>query len=220
MANQFFNRYLNNNIFEKYLEITDVFEDLYSKLLYSIKTSSSTFDKKYSKKILADISSNFFYIVKHQILNNRNVNWPEKLISQLNLDIIEKDLNYRFSRSHVLFDSKKSIPKWSDDFLRIFEKIIIPDAFHSNWDGNKIKELNQADETTLRDLVSKYLQFNSKIALDLNDEVFVESLVKFYKVIIFHSNSMRRENKFNYRQFVPPMVAEYTINWKKLRELI
>jgi hypothetical protein len=96
--------------------------------------------------------------------------------------------------------------------------VIIP-----NWgksEQNHIKTLSQSDEIELRELVKNYLLFNSDLDMSEKDNVFIDILVNFYKKVILDTNPIRTENKYNFRQFVPIIAAEFTVNWKNLRELV
>ena len=222
MAKSIFNRYLNKNIFEKYLDLNTVYRDLYISLVECINGTEIEKGSAKNKIMNKDLLSNYLFLVKHLILNNANVNTytisSEQLIKSLNLDGIEKDANFIFSSSHVLFNSGIKSPKWSDDFLKIFSKVIIP-----NWgksEQNHIKTLSQSDEIELRELVKNYLLFNSDLDMSEKDNVFIDILVNFYKKVILDTNPIRTENKYNFRQFVPIIAAEFTVNWKNLRELV
>ena len=221
MANNIFNRYLNKSIFEKYIDPTDVIRDLYRRLVTCINTSPSSTLKGVSDETIKEVRSNLLYIVKHLISNNGNIYNSGKLIGELNLHMLEKKVSFEYSNSSNLYGSKVKPPEWGDDFLRLFQRIILPDSIpFTEWDDKKIKDLSQKSESDLRKLVRNYLDFNSKIKFSFRDEVFIESLVSYCQMIIAISNLMRKENKFNYRQFVITIAYEYIINWKNLRELV
>jgi hypothetical protein len=221
MANSIFNKYLNKSIFEKYIDPTDVLRDLYRRLVTCINTTPSSVVNGASEETIKEYRSNLLYIVKHLISNNRNIYNSGKLIGELNLHMIEKKVSFEFSNSSNLYGSKVDPPKWGDDFLKLFQRIILPDSIpFTEWDDHKIKDLSQKSESDLRKLVRNYLKFNSKIKFGFRDEFFIESLVIYCKMIIAISNLMKKENKFNYRQFVITIAYEYVINWKNLRELI
>ena len=221
MANSIFNRYLNKSIFEKYIDPTEVIRDLYRRLVTCINTTPSSAAKGVNEETLKEYRSNLLYIVKHLISNNGNIYNSGKLIGELNLHMIEKKVSFEFSNLSNLYGSKVDPPKWGDDFLKLFQRIILPDSIpFTEWDDSKIKSLNQKSESDLRKLVHNYLEFNSKIKFGFRDEFFIESLVSYCKTIIAISNLMKKENKFNYRQFVITIAYEYVINWKNLRESV
>jgi hypothetical protein len=135
--------------------------------------------------------------------------------------MIEKNVPFKFTIFSRFSGTGKEPPVWANDYIGIFLDAILPDAFpYVDWDEHKINELSSTVEKNMRTLIKKYLMFNSKVKFDYKDDLFIDSLVKFYKRIISESNVMRRENKFNYRQFVPTIASEFVINWKNLRELV
>lgn len=222
MVNSIFNRYFNKNVFEKYLDINILYRNLYISLVQCIKETGIENSPKRNKININDLCSNYLFLVKHLILNNANVNSylipTEQLVKSLGLNEIEKDPKFIFSASHVFANFDTKWPEWSDDFLKIFSKVIIPNFFQK--DQNHIKTLSKSDEMELRNLVTNYLLFKSDIDLSKKDKLFIDILVNFNKKVILDTNSIRAENKFNYRQFAPIITAEFTINWKNLRELI
>jgi hypothetical protein len=221
MGNNFLNRYLNKNIFEKYIAPDDVMRDLYRKLVFCINSTPSNTGNEISDDILNEFRSNFLYVVKHQISNNRTIYNSGKLIGELNLHMIEKNVPFKFTIFSRFSGTGKEPPVWANDYIGIFLDAILPDAFpYIDWDEHKINELSSTVEKNMRTLIKKYLMFNSKVKFDYKDDLCIDSLVKFYKRIISESNVMRRENKFNYRQFVPTIASEFVINWKNLRELV
>jgi hypothetical protein len=221
-----FSKYLNKNIFQRQIDIHDVYKELYKDLNYSIGSLVNYSDNEVQQQRRRALLANFHYIVKQLIQNDHMIFSKGALIGELNIHMIEMQDKYKHNTAFFQPWGVKKYPDYFDEYLDLLARILLGSVgkygvlSFSDWDENKVTSLSDKDIKNLTKLSEQYLGFKASKKVDYLDKMFIESIVKFYKIIINKTNNMTRNNKYNFRANAPLIVINYVASWKNLREKV